>query len=207
MGSSILWHETDECVDCCASHDEAVRKRQPNKPEERHNSRDLMNVYRKIDKLSQQVAMLASGPAVVAKGKKHVVGAEGPAKIVVIDEEKEQGKVKLTSMVKKGLCCYQGVGVALEACGDAGTDLSKIEENVEKQVDNAKQHVIANFSTILNFWKEFGIATGESKPDHFAEEQWKILMGKDIESIITRVLGDPAPLDGGKAKKTKSGRY
>jgi hypothetical protein len=176
---------------------------EPKKPAEQSISREFAILSRKVDKMSQQLEMLAAHPAKQAEseGKKHV---DAPAKHVEV-EEKEQEDVVFISMVPRGACCYQVGGVTRELCSKAGTDLSKIVENVEKQVDDAKQYVIANFATILTWWKDYGLEKGVEDADHFAEEQWKKLMGKDLASIIDRVVGDPAPTDGGEAKEPKVG--
>jgi hypothetical protein len=153
---------------------------EPKKPAEQH-SRDVTDLSRKVDKISQQLALLTARPATQ-------VAAEGPANIVVVDEEKEQDEVDLKSMQKYGKCTYQLAGAALELCINAGTDLSKISEEGAKQVANAKECLTNNHCDMLEKLKEFGKEIGEIDPEHFANAQWKEIMGKSSDIVLERTL-------------------
>jgi hypothetical protein len=155
---------------------------EPNKPEERHSSRDITNLYRKIDKMSQQLAMIAARPAT------HMMAAEAPAKSVVVDEVKEEDEVDLKSMQKFGKCAYQLAGAALQLCINAGTDLSKISEEGAKQVANAKECLTNNHCDMLELLKDYGKEIGSIDPEHFANAQWKEIMGKSSEIVLEQVL-------------------
>ena len=153
---------------------------EPKKPAERH-SRAVTDLSRKVDKISQQLTLLAARPATQ-------VAAEGPPNIVVVDEEEEQDEVDLKSMQQFGKCAYQLAGAALELYSNAGTDLSKIAEKGAKQVANAKECLTNNHCEMLEKLKEFGKEIGEFDPEHFANAQWKEIMGKSSDIVLEQVL-------------------
>jgi hypothetical protein len=157
---------------------------EPSKPAERHSNRELANLSRQVDRLSQQIELLASGPAKQAEveGKKHV--EDGPAKHV----ENEKDKVELFGMVGNGECAYQLPTAVLEICRNAETDLSKIAELGAKQVDQAREYLIRNFISMLKLVKDFGKEIGAFDSGHFANAQWQAIMGESTETILNEVL-------------------
>jgi hypothetical protein len=155
---------------------------EPSKPAERSNSREIAHLSRQVDKISQQLEMLAARPA------QHVRVAEGPANIVVVDEEKEQDEVDLRSMEKFGKCAFQLAGAAIQLVINAGTDLSKIAEEGANQVANAKECLTNNHCDMLNLLKDFGKEIGEIDPEHFANAQWKEIMGKSSDIVLEQTL-------------------
>jgi hypothetical protein len=176
---------------------------EPSKQAERGSSREMTTVSRQLDSLAKQVALLTpllarALPKQAELGEKLAqsvpeIHAERPAE----DAEKkgnDQGEVEFVSMVVDELqqCAWQAGGILLGLSRDAGFDVNKkmVEENKEQQVDDAKQTMLHNFAAILNWFKEYFLGIGKDDPDHAAEERFKEVMGKDLESVITRVVGD-----------------
>jgi hypothetical protein len=157
-----------------------------NKPTER--TRELTDLSRQVDKMSQQLSMLTARPG--AANPTHEA-AKGQASIVVVDEEQkevDEQEVDLKSMERFGKCAYQLAGAALQLAEHPGTDLSKIAEKGAKQVAAAKECLANNHCEMLAKMGEFAEEIGEANAAQFAVTQWQEVIGKSSEDIIDQVL-------------------
>jgi hypothetical protein len=140
---------------------------EPNKPADRRDSRELTSLSRQVDKLSQQISLMAAGRA------KNVEEAK-----------METTKALLISMKKNGKCCFEAAGAVLELFSNAGTDLAKISEKGAKHVADAKGHLTNNF---INLFKKMEDFASEVDGQHFASTQWKEMIGENPDTILNRV--------------------
>ena len=166
----------------------------PSKSVGRSHNREITQLSRKVDTISQQIAMLAARPetppaisarpAVLAARPSH--GVADPVTVEV--DENEQDEVDLKSMERFGKCAFQLAGAALQLSQQAGSDLSKIAEEGAKQVAKAKECMINNHCEVLNLMEGFGKEIGQIDPEHFANDQWKEIMGKSSDDLLYHCL-------------------
>ena len=133
---------------------------EPDKPADRRDSRELTSLSRQVDKLSQQISLMAAGRAKnVEEGKMETM------------------KAHMISMKRDGMCCFEVAGAVLEL-------LTKIDEKGAKHVADAKGHLTNNFISLFKKMEEFA---PEVDGQHFASTQWKEMIGENPDTILNRV--------------------
>jgi len=133
---------------------------EPDKPADRRDSRELTSLSRQVDKLSQQISLMAAGRAKnVEEGKMETM------------------KAHMISMKRDGMCCFEVAGAVLEL-------LTKIDEKGAKHVADAKGHLTNNFISLFKKMEDFA---PEVDGQHFASTQWKEMIGENPDTILNRV--------------------